>query len=229
MNKKKTQKVLVIVAHSDDETLGLGGTIANHSVNGDEVYVLSMTDGVSARINCKNSDIEKRMKASRNVSNILGFNWLEPASFPDNAMDSVPLLDVIRVIEIAKKKVNPTIIYTHSSADLNIDHRIVSSASLTAFRPHASEIWNEILLFEVPSATDYAHKSVTNSFQPNSYVNITSSWKKKLAALKEYNIEMRNPPNSRSFEGLENLAKFRGNQVGLHYAEAFELIRRIRR
>ncbi len=159
----------------------------------------------------------------------MGLEWLEGGSFPDNAMDTVGLLDVAKVIERAKTLTKPTIIYTHSSADLNIDHRIVSQATLTAFRPQPNEVWEEIRTFEVASATDYGHKSITREFTPNLYVDISETWQTKLAALKEYSMEMREPPHTRSFDGLENLAKYRGNQVGLPCAEAFEIIRKVDR
>lgn len=230
MIKKNIKKnILVVVAHTDDETLGLGGTIARHSSMGHKVYGISMTDGLSSRINQNKRNIKFREKASEKAGKIIGLNWLERTNFPDNAMDTISILEIIKVIEKAKNKINPSLIYTHSSADLNIDHRIVSEATLTAFRPQTNEIWEEIRTFEVPSATDYGHKSITNSFNPNLYINITKTWKKKLKALKEYKIEMKNSPHSRSFEGLENLAKYRGNQVGLPYAEAFDVIRKINR
>ena len=207
MIKKITKKnILVVVAHTDDETLGLGGTIARHSLMGDKVYGISMTDGLSSRVKVNKKKIKLREKASENAAKIIGLNWLKAANFPDNAIDTIPILKVIKIIEKAKTKIKPSLIYTHSSADLNIDHRIVSEATLVAFRPQTNEIWEEIRTFEVPSATDYGHKSVTNNFCPNLYINITETWKMKLNALKEYKMEMRKSPHSRSFDGLENLA-----------------------
>ena len=217
------------MAHTDDEVLGMGGTIRRHIDDDDSVFVLSMTDGVSARqINDKNA-IKIRQRAAINASRKLGFTWLSSANFPDNAMDSIALLDVIKFIEKTKKQINPNIIYTHSSADLNIDHRIVSQATLTAFRSQPGEIWREIRTFEVPSATDFGHKSITNAFYPNLFIDISDTWHLKLEAIKEYELEMKAPPHSRSMEGLENLAKYRGNQAGLNYAEAFEIIKKIDR
>ncbi len=227
MEKNKSEIVLVVVAHTDDETLGCGGTIARHVRNGDTVYGVSMTNGVDARNRADSEEIRKRVNASINASKILGLKWLDADSFPDNAMDTARLLDVVRVIERAKALTKPTIIYTHSSADLNIDHRIVSQATLVAFRPQPNEVWEEIRTFEIASATDYGHKSITNQFSPNLYVDISETWQTKLEALKEYSMEMRDTPHTRSFEGLENIAKYRGNQVGLLYAESFEIIRKV--
>lgn len=229
MRKNKSEIVLVVVAHTDDETLGCAGTIARHVKNGDKVFGVSMTDGVGARGTEDSDEVRKRAQASINASKILGLEWLEGGSFPDNAMDTVGLLDVAKIIEKAKALTKPTIVYTHSSADLNIDHRIVSQATLIAFRPQPDEVWEEIRTFEVASATDYGHKSITKEFIPNLYVDISETWQIKLAALKEYGMEMRQSPHARSFEGLDNLAKYRGNQVGLLYAEAFEIIRKVDR
>ncbi len=222
-------KVLLLVAHTDDEILGMGGTICRHIKNGDKVYALSMTDGISSRGINNYDKIKTRLEASNKVSENLGFEWVKRENFPDNSMDSIPLIEIIKVIEEAKKKINPNLIYTHSSADLNIDHRIVNQATLTAFRPLKNESWKEIRTFEIPSSTDYGHKSVTNIFNPNLYIDISSYIDQKLNALKNYDEEILPPPNSRSYEGIENLAKFRGNQAGLNYAEAFEVIRKIER
>ena len=222
-------KILLLVAHTDDETIGMGGTICRHINNGDEVYAFSMTDGVSSRQTCDKENVKTRLEASNKVSETLGFKWFKRENFPDNAMDSVPLIEIVKVIEEAKKKINPNIIYTHSSADLNIDHRIVNQATITAFRPLKDECWREIRTFEIPSSTDYGHKSVTNTFNPNLFIDISSYISKKLNALKNYEEEMLAPPNSRSYDGIQTLAKFRGNQSGLNYAEAFEVIRRIER
>jgi LmbE family N-acetylglucosaminyl deacetylase len=154
---------------------------------------------------------------------------MDSGNFPDNAMDKIALLEVVKVIERAKREVKPTIIYTHSAADLNIDHRIVSQATLTAFRPQPGEVWKEIRAFEVSSATDYGHPDVTSLFQPNLIISIENTWPKKLAALQQYKDEMRDAPHSRSFDGVEVLARYRGNQVGLKYAEAFQILRKIER
>ena len=234
INKNKILKnfnetILIVVSHTDDETLGMGGTIAKHINSGDKVFAISMTDGLSARNNASSKQIKERFDASEKAAEILGFNWIKKGNFPDNKIDSIPLINIIKFIEEVKNKINPSIIYTHSSADLNVDHQLVSKAVLTSFRPQVSETWNEIRLFEIPSATDYGHKAITNVFIPNLYINVERTWELKVEALKSYHSEMKSYPNSRSYEGLKNLAKYRGNQVGLKYAESFEIIRKIER
>ena len=220
-------KIFVIVAHSDDETLGLGGTINRHFLAGDKVYVQSMTDGVSSRFDKNLEKIKERLNAANKAAKTLGFEWLESGQFPDNSMDSISILDVVKFIEKSKSLLNPDIIYTHSGVDLNIDHKIVNQAAITAFRPQPNEKWTEIRLFETPSSTEWGINNLNQYFQPNLWVNIKNNWLCKLEALKKYHLEMRNYPHSRSFEAVENLAKYRGNQVGLHYAESFQVIKKI--
>ena len=229
MQKKsrKNQSILVIVAHADDETIGMGGTIAKHIEDGDEVFALSMTDGVGSRVANNKEEIELRAIASKNAANILGFKWIACGNFLDNEMDKGSLIEIVKFIENAKSLSNPDIVYTHSSSDLNIDHRVVSEAVLTAFRPQPNELCREIRVFEVPSATDYGHRSVTGCFNPNLYVDITDTWNKKLLALEEYASEIKDYPHTRSLKGIKNLSQLRGNQVGIYQAEAFEIIRKI--
>jgi LmbE family N-acetylglucosaminyl deacetylase len=219
--------VLVVVAHSDDESISMAGTIRKHIDSGDKVYVISMTDGVGARNRANQSLIFKRKEAANLASQILGFEWGECYDFIDNAMDSVPLLEVVKAVELAKRKYQPTLVYTHSSADLNIDHKVVANAVLTAFRPQPLEKCKEIRLFEVASSTDFGNPTITGVFNPNLFINITKNWDAKANALKAYKSEMRNYPHSRSVEGIMNLARIRGNQVGLNLAEAFEVIRKV--
>ena len=197
---KNQKDILIVVAHSDDETLGLGGTINKHVQKGDKVYAIYMTDGVTAREGNQSQKVISRENAALKASKILGFKWETSYRFDDNEMDSYPLLDIIKKIELAKFKINPDIVYTHSGADLNIDHRRVSEAVLVAFRPQPDEKCREIRLFEVVSATDYGHENITGKFVPNLYIDISFTWEKKEEALTCYNEEMRKYPHSRSIE-----------------------------
>lgn len=224
----KNNIVLVIVAHPDDETIGMGGTIKRHIDQGDKVFVISMTNGIGSRDSNSDSNAEKRKINSNKASNILGFIWYEQFDFDDNQMDKYPLLKIIKKIEGVKSKLNPEIVYTHSSSDLNVDHRILSEAVLTAFRPQPKEICKEIRLFEVASATDYGIDVITGKFSPNLFISIDKgNWELKTKALDAYDCEIKSYPHSRSIEAIKNLANLRGNQVGIDMAEAFQIIRKI--
>ena len=219
--------VLVVVAHSDDESISMAGTISKHIKKGDKVFVISMTNGVGARDDANLNKINQRKNASVTASKVLGFEWGDCYDFTDNGMDSYPLIEIIKAVEKAKYKYRPTLVYTHSGADLNVDHRVVSNSVLTAFRPQPNELCKEIRLFEVASATDYGNSSITGSFSPNLFIDVSNEWPVKVKALEEYLEEMCEYPHSRSIQGIKNLGNLRGNQVGYDFAEAFEVIRKL--
>jgi LmbE family N-acetylglucosaminyl deacetylase len=220
-------RVLVVVSHRDDETLGLGGAIARHVASGDTVAAISMTDGVSARANGSlEQESRARLEASMAAAEILGFEWLGSASFPDNKMDAVALLDVVKFIEAIKQEFAPELLYTHFPGDLNIDHALTARAAFTAFRPEHSSVLKEIRTFEVPSATDYG-TVIGNTFAPHLFIDVSRFWETKKRALRAYETELRNPPHSRSLEGIEALASLRGHQNCLGLAEAFQVHRKL--
>ena len=86
------KNILIIVAHPDDETISMAGTIRKHVINGDSVRIISMTDGVSSRLTSKTKDVLNRRKSAENAAEILGFSWEAIHNFKDNAMDSHPLI-----------------------------------------------------------------------------------------------------------------------------------------
>jgi len=145
--------------------------------------------------------------------------------FPDNRFDTVPFLDIVKVIETIKNKIKPEIIFTHYVKDLNIDHQITYKAVITATRPVREETVKEVYSFEIPSSTEWSYPL---SFSPNVFYDILGTIDVKLEALEEYKTELRGYPHPRSLEGVKLIAKFWGMKVGLKYAEAFELVREIK-
>ena len=223
MNKS----ILVIASHPDDEAIGCGASIARHIDEGDKVCIITLTNGVNSRDDVQTKDAQERNEAAVNSINSLGAKWLGSGDFPDNKMDSIPLIDVVKFIESFKESFYPDIIYVHSPTDLNIDHRIAASATLTAYRPQPNEKYSEIHFFEISSSTDYTVKQLEDSFEPNLYINIDNYWENKLKALKFYDMEMHPDPHSRSYKKIKSLAEFRGAQSGMKLAEAFQVVRRI--
>ena len=108
------KNILVIVAHPDDETIGCGGTIIKHVKSGDNVYLVSFTDGVSSRKNSKNTDQIKRTSASIEAAKVLGSKWLAQGEFLDNRLDNYSLIELVQFLEELKSKFEPDIIYTHN-------------------------------------------------------------------------------------------------------------------
>lgn len=219
------KKVLVVAAHTDDEALGCGGTIAKHVASGDEVSAIFMTNGIGSRGENAEESSRRSLRA-QNASNILGYRILECFEYPDNQMDSVPLLEVVKSIEYWVNDFRPNTIYTHHPFDLNVDHRIVHDAVLTACRPQPASFVEEVFTFEVLSSTEWQNPLHAN-FAPNVFVDIGLHLQTKLLALEAYESEMRDYPHSRSLQHIRSLAAHRGNSVGVEYAESFMQVRRI--
>jgi LmbE family N-acetylglucosaminyl deacetylase len=222
-----SKTVLVVAAHTDDEALGCGGTIARHVADGDVVFAVFMTDGVSSRAQAGHDDVTNRNEAAEQARELLGIRENFYLGLPDNRLDSLPLIDVIQLLEPIIYKLQPNIIYTHHHGDLNIDHRITHRAVLTACRPMPGRNVQAIYAFEVMSSTEWA-TPIAEPFVPNHYVDISNQLNIKLKALSAYQLEMRDAPHSRCLENLAHLAHHRGNTVGVVAAEAFVAIRTIR-
>ncbi|MCR8913702.1 PIG-L family deacetylase [Marinobacter panjinensis] len=216
--------VLVVAAHTDDEALGCGGTIARHVAQGDTVYAVFLADGVTSRPDASPEELAERNEAATKAHQILGIKKSYMVGFPDNRMDSLPLLDVVQKLEAVLAKINPSIVYTHNHTDLNIDHRITHQAVMTACRPVPGASVKEIYAFEVLSATEW-NTPTGGGFIANLFVDISEHLGTKSRALEAYAFEMRKTPHSRSIENAKRLAMFRGNCVGVEAAEAFNVVR----
>ena len=211
-------KVLVTAAHPDDETLGCGGTIAKLSDLGHEVHLITFTDGISAR------ESGDRRNTLESGSSILGIKRFKSLSFPDNMMDTVPLISVVKEIEkyLEENTLKPDWVLTHSPYCLNIDHSIVYRSTITAFRGMKKFNPIKIMCYEVPSSSEW---NPIKNFVPNFYVDIEKYFGKKIEALKVYQEEMRAFPHPRSFENIESLAITAGAESGLKKSEKFMIIR----
>lgn len=218
--------ILVVVAHADDEVLGCGGTIARHVAEGDAVHVVFMADGVSSRAMNDSAELQRRNQARDAALRILGVTNSYALDFPDNRMDSVPLLDVVKALELIVPQVQPNRVYTHHHGDLNVDHRVTHQAVMTACRPVPGSSVREFLTFEVMSSTEWATPGV-EAFVPNAFIDIGGYLETKMKALEKYYMEMHPEPHSRSVVHIESQALHRGNCMGLKAAEAFQVVRLI--
>jgi len=226
------QSILVIAAHPDDEVLGCGGTIARHVREGDKVHVVILAEGVTSRDQSRccqerHQALSKLAEAAHKAKDLLGITSLHLHQFPDNRMDGVDLLDVIKCVEEHILRVSPGIVYTHHSGDLNIDHQVVHRSVVTACRPQPDQCVHTLLFFEVASSTEWQTSSSAPAFVPNWFVNISDTVEAKIEALSAYDIEMRAWPHARSVEAIKSLAKWRGACAGLEAAEGFVVGRRI--
>jgi LmbE family N-acetylglucosaminyl deacetylase len=222
--------VLVVAAHPDDEILGCGGTMARHAGQGDEVHVLILAEGSTSRATTRDGDdpmIGRLREAAAAAAACVGAQPPHFGGFPDQRMDSIDLLDVVKVVEERIATLSPSVVYTHHGNDLNQDHGVVHNACLAAVRPLPDSFVREVYTFETLSSTEWTPGATGTAFTAQRFVDIEGQLARKQEALRAYAMEMRPFPHSRSHEAVEALARLRGATVGCHAAEAFGVVRMV--
>jgi len=226
------ESVLVVAAHPDDEVLGCGGTMARLASEGHEVRIAILAEGMTSRYD-KRDQVDPRQLSdlhghAQKAADKVSAKELVLCKLPDNRLDTVPLLEVVKLVEDLIGRFTPSVIYTHHPGDLNVDHGVVSRAVLTATRPVPGQRVREIYAFEVPSSTEWAFQRIEPAFRPNMFVAISATLETKISALACYDTETRKFPHPRSSEALRAIAMRWGSVAGFQAAEAFELIRSLR-
>lgn len=228
----KNKNIMVVVAHPDDELLGLGATmhmlINEYNVR---THVVILGEGITSRGDERNPDQwEEELKVHKqNIKDAqaaIGYHSVSTYDFPDNRFDTVALLDIIKVIEKEKEQFQPEIIFTHHGGDLNIDHQRTFEAVMTATRPMKDEVVKTIITFETPSGTEWQASSDPRRFVPNLFIEVAEEdVAAKIKGMESYEFEKRVWPHPRSYKALKLISEKWGMMNGRSYAEAFQLIR----
>jgi LmbE family N-acetylglucosaminyl deacetylase len=227
----KNKKIMVVVAHPDDEILGIGGTINLLAKLGAKIKVVILGEGITSRSNERNiNKDEKKLLIHKNnikdAKELLGYQELSTHNIPDNRFDTFALLDLIKIIEHEKYIYNPEVIFTHHGGDLNIDHQKTFEAVLTSVRPVKKETVKALICFETMSSTEWSSITDSRNFIPNFFIVLTEDELiKKTAAMNSYIYEKRDFPHPRSEKGIRNRAQMWGITIGAEFAEPFQIIR----
>ena len=230
----RNKKILVVVAHPDDELLGLGATM--YQLNNEyscETRVVILGEGITSRADVRDPDKwDRELKIHRenikNAQEAIGYGSVELYDFPDNRFDTVALLDIIKVVEKEKNDFGPDAIFTHHGGDVNVDHQRTFEAVITATRPMKDEQVKTVITFETPSGTEWRAATDPKHFVPNMYVSVSEeALQAKISGMECYEFEKRQYPHPRSPEALKIQAQRWGVVVGKYYAEAFTIVRSI--
>jgi LmbE family N-acetylglucosaminyl deacetylase len=220
---------LVVAAHPDDEVLGCGGTIARRAAEGEDVYVAILGEGITSRHARREqadpAEVEALRQRSREVAALLGVKDLFLYDLPDNRFDTVPLLDVVKIVEDLVDRLGPATVFTQHGGDLNVDHARLYRAVLTATRPVAGSPVRAVLSYEVASSSEWAFGKFEPAFRPGVFVDIAATLEVKIRAMETYAGEARPFPHPRSPQALRAAAVRWGSVAGLPAAEAFEVVR----
>ena len=222
-------RALCVAAHPDDEVLGAGATMAALADRGCEVHALVLGEGVGARYEGDDrpeAEVARLRGELAEAGRILGVS-MHQRDLPDNRFGTVPLLDVIHLVEAVKAEVEPDVVFCHHAGDMNQDHEVVAEAVLTAFRPLPGERPVTLLGFEALSSTEWNASPGAPAFVPNWFEDATPGLERKVAAMAAYASELREWPHPRSLEGIRVAARRWGMTVGLEAAEPFMLLRRV--
>ncbi len=223
-------KILVIVAHPDDEVLGMGGTIAKLVAEGKEVHLLIVTDGSSSQY-ADRSDlkqiIESKKKETDKAAEILGISSVHYGCLPDMKLDVTPHTDVNCAIEKVIGEVSPDTVFTHFWGDVNKDHQCVYESTLVAVRPLYGQVVKTLYCYSVPSSTEWTPNKSDTMFTPDTFVEIEDYKERKYHAMEAYATELRDYPHPRSVQHLRELDVAVGLQVGCQATESFMLLRNV--
>jgi LmbE family N-acetylglucosaminyl deacetylase len=219
-------RVVAVVAHPDDEVLGVGGTLARHAQDGAEVTALVLADGATSRYAERMQD-ELQVAGQKSALH-LGLREIRFANLPDQRLDALPLIEVTRVVDAVLDELRPDVVYTHFAGDVNLDHAVVARATWTACRPYARPGVRELLAFETPSSTEWGWPGLGDRFSPNVFVDVSDTIDTKLVAMACYDSELRPEPHPRSLDALLTRAAYWGSVVGMRAAEPFMVLRSTR-
>lgn len=209
-------KVLVIVAHPDDEVIGMGGTIARLVDEGHEVQVLYLTGG-------ETSSGVGRFPETEEVGRILGITGRSFLHIPDQQLDTYAQSSINNMISQKIQSIKPNIVYTHAKEDLNIDHRITHGSVMVACRPTPDCSVTELYTFCV-SQWDFGE---FGGFQPNTFVNINPYASQKLEAMTIYSSEIKEEPHPQSLFNIKYDDVTKGAKFCLWEVEEFQQVFRL--
>lgn len=230
----RNKRIMLVVAHPDDELLGLGATfhklIKEYNVT---THVVILGEGITSRSDVRDTKVwEKELEIHRDNINkaqlAIGYHTTSIYDFPDNRFDSVALLDIVKVVEKEKKEFNPDVIFTHHGGDVNVDHQRTFESIITACRPMQNEKVKMIVTFETPSGTEWRSPTDPRHFLPNLFVSVSETdVDAKIKGMESYEFERRPYPHPRSPEALKIQAQRWGVMIGSNFAEAFCIARSI--
>ena len=224
------KNILVLAAHPDDELLGVGGTVRRFVNEGATARAVILAEGLTSRGKSRHETARSELLAlqedARRAAAEVGYSGIDFCGFPDNRMDRMDLLDIIKTVSSYVEKYKPDTIFTHHHGDLNIDHRLTCEAVLTACRPVGDYCVKRIYAFETPSSTEWNY-NYTEPFTPNVYVDVSDTLEAKIRGMACYRTESAEYPHPRSAEALRALGRYRGSNAGFKMAESFVLLRAV--
>ncbi len=213
-------RILVVAAHPDDETLGCGGTLLKHKANDDQTHWLICTS-----LNKNHKYYHVREKEIQRVSKLFNFNSVNSLPFETTKIDQYSMNEIIEKMSKIINKIKPNVIYLPFKEDVHSDHKKIFEASYSCTKSFRYSFIKKIYMMETLSETEFAPSIKKDSFIPNTFVNITKYMNKKIKIMKVYKSEIDKHPFPRSERSIRALASLRGSTSRCEYAESFVLLK----
>ncbi|WP_167879520.1 PIG-L deacetylase family protein [Methanococcoides sp. NM1] len=211
---KHARNILAVGAHADDVEINCGGTVAKHVEEGDNVILLVMAE--SSYSSYDGSILRSRDEAiseGKRGADILGAKLINLGFKNKDVPYSSESVEAInRIID----DYDIDTIYTHWSYDSHQDHMRTTQSVISAAR-----YVSNILMYEpeYPAGRSYV------GFRNQYYVNITSTFDKKIKAIRQHESQVKKYGEDIFINALKAKAIHRGYEVQCSYAECFEVLR----
>jgi len=136
----QTFKLMAVLAHPDDESLGFGGTLARYSAEGVETYLVTATRGERGRFFSPDRKAEPaevgrvREAELRAAASVLGIREVLILGYPDGAVDQIDAATAIAAIVRPIRRIRPHVIVTFGAdgAYGHPDHIAISQFTTAA-------------------------------------------------------------------------------------------------
>ena len=224
------ETLLVIAPHADDEILGCYGLIKKIKKNGGKVFIQILTLGGYSRDN----DVVKKeiwKKEFLAVSNLMKIDEFDIAFYENNEkhLDTIPQHLLIEYItsksKVSLQKINPTIVAIPTIFSTHQDHVQTYKISLAALRtrPKPNSFSPQtILSYESPEYHSWSAYSEFGQFSPTFFLELNKrEITEKVKSFSLYKSQFRK--NQRDGEKITSLAKTRGDEIGVNYAESYHV------
>ncbi|SCW85203.1 N-acetylglucosaminyl deacetylase, LmbE family [Sphingobium faniae] len=206
-----TKAILAIGAHPDDVEFGCGAALLHYRKQGFATHALILSSGENGLGASPTPLHNSRRREAHKGGEVMRLSSLTILNFPDCGMTS--RRDGIKsAIEEAIRKYNPDVVFTHNNFDRHSDHRMVFNATVEACR-------------NVPTVLCYENPNTPPEFRPNFFVDVSDCLDFKIRALQCHSSQTR-----KSYfkpELIRSIARVRGNQAKVRFAEGFIAIRAV--
>ena len=206
----KKQSVVAFGAHPDDLEIGMGGTLAKLARLGYDVNLV-----IATLPNFVKTDIKEQRRIEATMSaKTLG---CKSPQFLDLSPDEITVgRKFVTMIDEIINKHKPEAVFTQWIGDSHQDHQALTRAVIAASRDS-----NNLFMYE----TTIPGGLTENVFRPQLYIDITETLELKSNALDCFHSQKNNRCGNLWIDAVVGRCSYRGYQMNVKYAEAFEVVK----